>query len=372
MKPILYLVRYKFSRHGGAENYLHRLLQQLSKHHIDSKVFSTSPYNQNTIKKTIPSWWFGFLKTILFARWVCRYEKADQGLVFSLERIPCADIYRAGDGVHKEWLAIRSQNASWVQKIMHYLKPMNRVHLYMERRCFHNAKAIIANSERVKREIIQHYQIPSEKIHRIYNGINWTLPSQQTLMQTRSEMEQRYHCMERVVILFVGNGFYRKGVNPMLKLLSHLDPAGFVAFIIGKEKHLDRYQQSVQEYGLQDNVFFTGAVDEVEQFYALGDIFLFPTLYEPFSNACLEAMLYGNALVTTQVNGASEILPEGEFVMENPDDAQAVQILQEWIADPLLLQSKQQLHAQIASTYTMEKNVAETLQVIATIHDDPA
>ena len=45
--------------------------------------------------------------------------------------------------------------------------------------------------------------------------------------------------------------------------------------------------------------------------YLATDIFLLPTLYDPFSNACLEALAAGRAVITTRANGFSEIIESG-------------------------------------------------------------
>src|SRR5262245_16925202 len=50
---------------------------------------------------------------------------------------------------------------------------------------------------------------------------------------------------------------------------------------------------------------------DVERCYAGADLFVLPTLYDPFANTCLEAMACGLPILTTAVNGAAELIRDG-------------------------------------------------------------
>ena len=55
---------------------------------------------------------------------------------------------------------------------------------------------------------------------------------------------------------------------------------------------------------------FLGPVPQPDRLYAAADVLVLPTLYEPFSNACLEAMAERPSVVTTRAAGVSELLPD--------------------------------------------------------------
>ncbi len=56
---------------------------------------------------------------------------------------------------------------------------------------------------------------------------------------------------------------------------------------------------------------FLGLVKDLPALYTAADVFILPTIYDPFSNACLEAVAAGLPVVTTSANGFSEILTPG-------------------------------------------------------------
>src|SRR5438046_10150095 len=60
-----------------------------------------------------------------------------------------------------------------------------------------------------------------------------------------------------------------------------------------------------------NRVQFLGEVLDLARIYAAADIFILPTIYDPFSNACLEALACGLPVITTRANGFSEILEDG-------------------------------------------------------------
>ena len=140
-------VRRNRTQFGGAEKYLVRLSNELTQ----------QGYKHRVVHSRLPKFLPSFLRAILFNLGVCSGKGSR--FYFSLERISCPDIYRAGDGVHREFLRTKEKS----------FNPLNPVYLYLERRCFSNAQKIIANSKMVKDEIMRHYNIDSGKINVIYS-----------------------------------------------------------------------------------------------------------------------------------------------------------------------------------------------------------
>ncbi len=337
MRDKIYFIRQKENPFGGAENYLLRLTNELKKQNISYEI----------IHLKSPSFLASWLKAVLFNMQVCFRKR---GFYFSLDRITCPDIYRAGDGVHKIFLQTKKRK----------FNPLNFVYLYLEKKTFTEAKIIIANSKMVKKQITDSYKIDPKKIKVIYNGIeieNFDEKSSHEKINKEFNLDP-----EKKVILFVGSGFERKGVKEFLLILSKLK-SDFYAFIIGKDKNLNYYKDFAKKLNLSDHIFFTGAREDVKDFYIRSDIFLFPPKYEPFSNVVLEAMSYKNAVITTEQNGASEIL-EKLFVMKNPNDFTIIDTVKKLLTDEKYLQKIKEKNYKLVQNFTIEKNAKETLEVI--------
>jgi len=343
----IYLIREKDSLHGGAEVYLSRLKTQFKKQNIEYKsIYSIFP-------RFLPSW----LRLILFnlQLWIYKGDK----FYFSLERIICPDVYRAGDGVHKAFLKIQNKSK---------LNPLHKLLLFLEKKCLHNSKIIIANSKMVKEDIIQSYGIDPNKITVIYNGFN---PLEGLSYENSiSKLEKEFNInSNQSIILYVGSGYKRKGVHELLQILSQLSDKNFVAFIIGKEKKYKDYQKLIKAFSLEGKVKILGVRNDVTDFYVVADIFILPSRYEPFGNVVLEAMSYGNVVFTTKRTGASELLKE-EFIMDGPNDNSIIKKIDNYLINPNLMIEEKQKNISIAMQYSVERNQLKTLEVIKLSQND--
>jgi UDP-glucose:(heptosyl)LPS alpha-1,3-glucosyltransferase len=111
------------------------------------------------------------------------------------------------------------------------------------------------------------------------------------------------------VFLFVGSGFERKGVEGALRAFAAgrlQDHAWLV--VVGHDKHRARYAALAAQLGVAGAVRFTGPHDDVLSYYWGADAFVLPTLYDPQSNAVLEAMACGLPAITTTGCGVAELL----------------------------------------------------------------
>ncbi len=331
MKTIT-ILRANKTKFGGAENYLLRLSSELEKQNI----------KHNIVNSNLPKFLSSWLKALIFNMQVCKHKR--DSLYVSLDRISCADIYRAGDGVHKEFLKTKKRK----------FNPLNIVYLYLEKKCFNNSKKIIANSQMIKNQIISTYNIENSKISVVYNGID-IKP-----LKPYNDIKKEFNLKEEQVVLYVGSGFERKGVKEAIEIVSKLKTK-VKLIIIGKEKKMHYYKNLANS--LHVDAIFTGTRSDVDKFYSMSDIFLFPTHYEPFANVILEAMSFKNAVFTTKQNGAHEIL-ENEYILNTPQDYSITTKIDELLQNSEKLETLKKQNLEIVKNFTIEKNAKETMEII--------
>jgi UDP-glucose:(heptosyl)LPS alpha-1,3-glucosyltransferase len=311
----------------------------------------------------------GWLAALTFSRGCARIiDQHDFDVVFSLERTLRQDIYRAGDGCHRQWLALKNR-ANPVGRFLTWLNPFQQAYLALERRMVRSAnlKAIIANSEQGKKDIIRLYGVDPDRIHVVYNGVDPVSDEAEERERCRRKLAEEFGIGDELRLLYVGSGFKRKGVAAAICAAAQLS-IPFRLFIVGKG-NASRYRRLAQQRGILDNVIFTGPRTDVTTFYQGCDLFVFPTLYDPFSNATLEAMAHGLPVVTSRYNGVAELIEQGQngFVIEDPRDSSALAAHLLQLADPRVRREVGRRAAETAARFTMQRNVSETLAIIQAV-----
>jgi len=216
----------------------------------------------------------------------------------------------------------------------------------------------------VKQEIINSYKIDPNKIKVIYNGIDLKkVDYKKSFEKLSSEFTIKKN---QLILLFVGSGFKRKGVEEFLRIFSMLETKDIMGFIVGGESKMVFYQNLAKELKIDSKIIFTGPRTDVDDFYSISDVFLFPTHYDPFSNVVLEAMNFENVVFTTSKNGASEILND-KFIMSEPFDKKIISSIDKLLVNKTLMAEEKIKNKEISTLFSIEKNLAQTLEVIKEI-----
>lgn len=320
------LIRKHYTPYGGAEVFLQRFMAELLKRGHTLDIFSTGWEESEGVRvHKIGAWGPSFLKPLIFAfNAGSAVDRVSPDVVLSLERTFCQDIYRAGDGCHREWLERRGRTAPWFKRILMRLSPKHLCLLYLEKRLFSSPRLdrVVANSKRVKEDIIRHYNLPEQKIFVIHNGIDASAFDTGGRDADRKSVREGLGIrQDTALLLFVGSGFERKGLLYLIRAMGLLKDRDVSLLVVGKGDAA-RYIKEAARLAVSDRVYFAGPVKDARRYYRAGDIFILPSIYEPFSNACLEAMAAGLPVVTSRVNGISEILDEGvnSAILDDPAD----------------------------------------------------
>lgn len=323
--PSVAFVRQRYAQDGGAERFVSRALEALRSRNVSLTLVTRKWRGGEGFDViTCNPFYLGRLwRDWSFARAVCReLGKRSFDLVQSHERIICCDVYRAGDGVHREWLRQLVRVRGPFGRLGVMLNPYHNYTKRAEKRMFTSPRlrAVICNSQMVKAEIRRHFSLPDEKLHVIYSGVD-TSVYHPDLKKHGAEIRARYAIPESATLfLFVGSGFERKGVSPLLRALAAL-PENARLLIVGRDKRLAKYRERAVALGLGQRVVFAGSQADVHPYYGAADALVLPTLYDPFPNVALEAMACGLAVVTSTKCGAAELIRPGEngFVVDSQD-----------------------------------------------------
>ena len=327
------LVRQKYNAAGGAERFVSRAIQALAEDGAQITLLTRQWEKLEGMQAVqIDPFYVGNVwRDASFAGAVC---KAQRGLHFDLvqshERLACCDVYRAGDGVHREWLAQRRRVLSPLGRLSLLANPYHHYVQAAEARMFASPrlKTVICNSRMVKAEIQRYFGLPDEKFCIIYNGIDTEAFHPRLRQQHRKPLRKQLGLQEQQpVFLYVGSGFERKGVAQALQALAKAPEAQLV--IVGHDKKAARYQQQAQSLGVAARAHFVGAQKDVKAYYGMADALLLPTLYDPFPNVAVEAMGCGLPVITSTKCGAAELIEDGRqgFVRDALDIAGLAQAM---------------------------------------------
>ena len=327
LAPRIALVRSRYDPSGGAERFVQGAVAALKSQGASLTIVTRSWPDHDGSALVLDPFHVGSLwRDASFARAACaEIARRRFDLVQSHERIACCDIYRAGDGVHAEWLAQRARVQSPWAALATRMSPHHRYLLAAERALFTSSRlrAVICNSEMVMREVKERFATPAEKLVLIRNAVDSARFHPGLRDEMRGAVRQQLGIApDANVALHVGSGFERKGVNAFLAALARAGTRPW-GIVVGKDKHAPRYAALARRLGIGGRVRFVGAVSDVRPYLAAADAFLLATLYDPFPNAALEAMASGLAIVTTTRCGAAELVVEGEtgFVRDALDVA---------------------------------------------------
>jgi len=336
----LAIIRQRYTPYGGAERFLERVLSALNQDDLEITVIARdwpegaqTRYRRQLVKPfSIGRTW----RDAAFARAACReVERGGFDLVQSHERLACCDVFRAGDGVHREWLAQRARLRGPWKSLGDRFSLFHQRLLKAERDLFASPrlKQVICISRLVRDDIQRHYAVPEHKLSVIYNGLDLQVFHPGLRAQHRDRLRAELGLPDdAVVFLFVGSGFERKGVPLLLRLWPTL-PRQAHLIIVGHDKHLQHYARTAESLGLERRIRFVGPQQDVTPWYGLADVFAFPTIYEPFGNAPFEALACGVPVLTTTKCGAAELIRPGVNgeIVDAFDEAGWRQALLAWL-----------------------------------------
>ncbi len=233
---------------------------------------------------------------------------------------------------------------------------------------------VICCSNAMKRELELVFQLPTDKLRVVPNGVD--IPGQDPISTSEPGLERPDH----PVVFYVGRLVYEKGVDTLIdafqKTLAHHPRAELLIAGRGPEEHA--LKDLVKRLGIGKSVRFLGYISDEERnrLYRLADAAVFPSRYEPFGIVALEAMSFGAPVIAARTGGFAEVIEHGRTgILFEPGDALGLAVeLSSLLGSP---QKREALgnagRRLVASTYDWGPISEATLEVyreVVTGHQD--
>jgi len=182
---------------------------------------------------------------------------------------------------------------------------VNQMIYDIERRGMHTASKVIAVSHLTRSIILSRYGVIGEKVEVVHNGVDRNGEPENQLKEARISKDEK-------IVLFLGRITMQKGPEYFLqaakKVLEVMDNVKFV--MAGSGDMMRRTVEMAAAMGIGNKVLFTGFLrgEDVRKIYELADLYVMPSVSEPFGIAPLEALNHDVPVLISKQSGVSEVL----------------------------------------------------------------
>lgn len=234
------------------------------------------------------------------------------------------------------------------------------------------AKAIIADSESTRQDIIRLLRVSEEKVFTVLLGVDPSFrPIKDSALKKR--IEEHYHLPDKF-ILYLGMVEPRKNLPMLIRAYNELVERGAEEHLVVAGRFGWMYEdifRLVELFGLKDRVHFTGYVsqNDLPVVYNLARVFVYPTLYEGFGLPPLEAMACGVPVITTNVSSLPEIVGDAGILIPANDRVALVNALENVLNNREISAELAAKGPQRAAQFTWERTARQTLKVYQHVLD---
>jgi len=371
----------KFLPSRGGERYFSFLAEELARRGHDVHLFATKiEEDRERLYQVhlVPVLRFPrSLRMISYIIFSARMVKAyDFDVIHSLGQSLSGNVLNPHGGVEKAYLkqefaSISSAWYYWYRWLRRHLSIRHYLELWIQRRLYKGSrvKRVIAISTMIKRDISAYFNFPEEKITVVFNSVDLDRFNPSIRDQFRESKRRELAIADTtIVLLFAGNNYRLKGLEPLLQAVALLKKrsqrVALRVIVVGRGQ-IWLYRRRAQALDVADEVLFLGPVKSMEQYYAASDIYVHPTFYDSCSLTVLEALACGLPAVTTRFNGASDAIlsDEGGKIIQDPANAQEIADAIAFYFDEERRNRARTVARQWMEQYPRSRNVEETLAV---------
>lgn len=233
----------------------------------------------------------------------------------------------------------------------------------IEREGLQTADRVITVSERTKQIIVDRYGIAADKVSVVHNGIDdTTAPTISTTQRLQGLKDAGFQ-----IVLFMGRLTMQKGGDYFLtaakQVLERNPKTLFVVAGSGDMEH--QLVEQAATLGIAGNVLFAGFLrgEEQHEAYSAADVFVMPSVSEPFGITALEAMRIGTPVIISKQSGVAEVAP-GALQVDFWDVERMADLISQVLLDPVLTERLVADGKETAERMTWERSSKQVRSIL--------
>jgi UDP-glucose:(heptosyl)LPS alpha-1,3-glucosyltransferase len=236
------------------------------------------------------------------------------------------------------------------------------------------ARLVVAVSRMVRGHLERFHGVPADRVRVIPNAIDAGRLAVADPEETRRRCRRENGLSDDdLVALFVGHNFRLKGLGPLLKALRlrlDRDPSARpVHLLVCGGGRLAPFAREVRRLRLERSVRLIGFAPDVRAVFHASDFFVLPSYYDPCSLVVFEALACGLPVITTECNGAGEVIAPGRegFIVPAPDDLTALADAMDRMTDDAARRAMSRAAVGLGREQSFERHVARLVGVFQEI-----
>lgn len=219
-------------------------------------------------------------------------------------------------------------------------------------------------SQGVARELRQHYDIGDSPVRIIPNAADINIFHPLSTGERIAWRAENGFAPTDFLAIFSGGEWARKGLEQAIRAVAVVADPRLKFFVAGEDADAGRFRGLARELGAAGRIVFGGFRQDIATAMGASDVFLFPSHYEAFSLATIEAAACGLPVLAPQINGAGELIESGvtgEFLTHDPDAIAAC--LRNLLAQPEAVRVMGENARRVVETkYTWDRVASMTLE----------
>jgi len=372
MKAAIIIERYDISL-GGAEWLVFELASALSQFGVIVDILAAQGNSSAAnVHFLCPEGHNKRISLASFAQLISNYiDRNDYDIIHSVIPLAFADVYQPPGGSFTEAIirnaaSYRNKFVSAYKKATAFTNWRRTEMLWAEKKLCRNPNGplIAALSNYVKDQFKNHYNLNSERMALVPNGVkvdNEVYAESAEKLKTQIIQQLAIKSSANpLFLLFGANNFRLKGLNVLMEALALLEkiptPRTPYLLVAGGGK-INKFRSLAEKLNLSKKIVFLGHLPNIQNAMSISDVAVLPTFYDPCSRFILEALAARKPVITTKFNGASDFFVNNRHgkVIDKPENIDALAEAIRYFTDTKNIEN--------ASQAIIEDNLKENISI---------